>query len=59
MTKNGILGLNGFNEIGRLTVWYHVAHKNFDEIVVNIDRQVGTSISDIVHSVVSVYSENP
>ena len=45
------LGVNGFGRIGKLTVWYHVARKYFNEIVVNIGRQAGTSIADIAHYV--------
>jgi glyceraldehyde 3-phosphate dehydrogenase len=45
------LGVNGFGRIGKLTVWHHVARKHFDEIVVNIGRQVGTSLADIAHYV--------
>ncbi len=45
------LGVNGFGRIGKLTVWYHVARKYFDEIVVNIGRQSGTSLADIAHYV--------
>ena len=43
------LGVNGFGRIGKLTVWHHIARKYFDEIVVNIGREVGTSFYDIVH----------
>ena len=45
------LGVNGFGRIGKLTVWHHVARKFFDEIVVNIGRQAGTSLADIAHYV--------
>jgi glyceraldehyde 3-phosphate dehydrogenase len=43
------VGINGFGRIGKLTVWHHVAHKFFDEIVVNIGRRVGASLADIAH----------
>ncbi len=43
------LGLNGFGRIGKLTAWHHIGRKFFDEIVVNIGREAGTSISDIAH----------
>ena len=43
------LGVNGFGRIGKLTVWHHVARKYFDEIVINIGRQAGASLEDIVH----------
>ncbi|MGD8974559.1 MAG: glyceraldehyde 3-phosphate dehydrogenase NAD-binding domain-containing protein, partial [Desulfobacterales bacterium] len=45
------LGINGFGRIGKLTVWHHVARKHFNEIIVNIGRQAGTSLSDIAHYV--------
>ena len=43
------LGVNGFGRIGKLTVWHHVARKFFEEIVVNIGRQAGSSLADIAH----------
>jgi glyceraldehyde 3-phosphate dehydrogenase len=46
---NSKLGINGLGRIGKLTVWHHVAQKYFDEIVVNIGRESGTSIHDIAH----------
>lgn len=45
------LGINGFGRIGKLTVWHHVGRKYFDELVVNIGREVGTSLEDIAHYV--------
>jgi len=41
------LGVNGFGRIGKLTIWHHVARKYFSEIVVNIGREVGTSLNDL------------
>ena len=43
------LGINGFGRIGKLTVWHHEARKYFNELVVNIGREVGTSLQDIAH----------
>jgi len=49
-SKSGkTLGVNGFGRIGKLTVWHHAGRKYFDEIVVNLGRNVGSSIDDIVH----------
>lgn len=45
------LGINGLGRIGKLVVWHHVGRKYFDEIVVNIGREVGTSLADIAHYV--------
>lgn len=43
------LGINGFGRIGKLTLWHHVGRKYFNEIVVNVGRQVGTSLYDLAH----------
>lgn len=44
-----ILGVNGLGRIGKLTVWQCVCRKYFDEIVVNLGRDAGTSLHDIAH----------
>lgn len=50
MLNNGNkLGINGFGRIGKLTLWHHVARKFFDEIVVNLGREAGTSLADLAH----------
>lgn len=41
------LGINGLGRIGKLTLWHHVSRKYFSEIVVNLGRNVGTSLKDI------------
>ena len=47
---NGIpLGINGLGRIGKLTLWHHVGRKYFSEIVVNMGRRVGSSITDLAH----------
>lgn len=43
------LGINGLGRIGKLTLWYHIARKYFSEIVINVGRNVGTSLHDIAH----------
>ena len=45
------LGINGFGRIGKLTLWHHIGRKYFKEIVINIGREVGTSLEDIAHYV--------
>lgn len=50
-TNKKSLGINGFGRIGKLTVWHHIGRKYFDELVVNLGRQVGTSLQDIAHYV--------
>ena len=46
----GSLGINGLGRIGKLTVWRHVGQEYFDELVVNIGREAGTSLADITVS---------
>jgi len=43
------LGVNGLGRIGKLTLWHHVARKYFEEIIVNIGREVGNSVEDLAH----------
>ena len=43
------LGVNGFGRIGKLTLWHHLGQRFFDEIIVNIGRQPGSSLEDIAH----------
>jgi glyceraldehyde 3-phosphate dehydrogenase len=43
------LGINGLGRIAKLSIWHHVERRYFSELVVNIGREVGTSIDDIAH----------
>ncbi|MBF0438939.1 MAG: glyceraldehyde-3-phosphate dehydrogenase, partial [Magnetococcales bacterium] len=45
------LGINGMGRIGKLSLWTHLARKRFSEIVVNLGREVGTGLVDLVESV--------
>jgi glyceraldehyde 3-phosphate dehydrogenase len=45
--KKGVLGINGLGRIAKLSIWQHVGRKSFSELVVNIGRQVGSSIDDL------------
>jgi glyceraldehyde 3-phosphate dehydrogenase len=45
------LGINGLGRIGKLTLWHHTGRRYFDELVINIGREVGTSLADIAHYV--------
>jgi glyceraldehyde 3-phosphate dehydrogenase len=48
--KNGLrLGINGLGRIGKLALWHHIARKYFDEVVVNVGRDVGTSLQDLAN----------
>ncbi|MBU4349848.1 glyceraldehyde-3-phosphate dehydrogenase [bacterium] len=43
------LGINGLGRIGKLTLWYHLQENHFDGFVINVGRQIGNSLEDIVH----------
>ncbi|MBU0972087.1 MAG: glyceraldehyde-3-phosphate dehydrogenase [Proteobacteria bacterium] len=47
--ESNVLGINGLGRIGKLSLWHHVGRKYFNEIVINVGREVGTSMDDIVH----------
>jgi len=42
------LGINGLGRIGKLTLWYHLAHDDFDTFVINVGRPVGTSLQSVL-----------
>jgi glyceraldehyde 3-phosphate dehydrogenase len=42
------LGINGLGRIGKLTLWYQLGHEDFDRLVVNVGRPVGTGLESIV-----------
>ena len=44
-----ILGINGLGRIGKLSLWHHAGRKFFDEIVINVGRDVGTGMDDLIH----------
>ena len=47
--ESQVLGINGLGRIGKLSLWHHAGRKYFNEIVINVGRDVGKSFSDIVH----------
>lgn len=42
-----VLGINGLGRIGKLTLWHHAARKAFDELVVNVGRQIGPGLEAV------------
>ena len=50
-TNKCVLGINGLGRIGKLTLWHHISRKFFEEIIINIGRNAGTSFHDLVHYV--------
>lgn len=50
INEKKLLGINGLGRIGKLTLWYHLVSKKFDGIVINVGRNVGKSLDDLVHA---------
>lgn len=49
MSNPRVLGINGLGRIGKLTLWYHLDRDEFDRIVINVGREVGTSLDSVAH----------
>jgi glyceraldehyde 3-phosphate dehydrogenase len=45
--RRPVLGINSLGRIGKLTLWHHIGRKYFEEIVVNIGREVATGLPAI------------
>lgn len=49
--ESRVLGINGLGRIGKLSLWHHVGRKYFDQVIINVGREVGRSMEDIIHYV--------
>ena len=45
-----LLGINGAGRIGKLTLWHHLLSRKFDGIVLNVGREVGKKMEDLLQS---------
>ena len=45
-----LLGINGLGRIGKLSLWYHLVARYFDGAVINVGREVGTRLEDLIHN---------
>jgi glyceraldehyde 3-phosphate dehydrogenase len=43
-----LLGINGIGRIGKLTLWNYLHRKHFDGLVINMGREVGNSVDDLI-----------
>ncbi len=43
-----LLGINGLGRIGKLTLWNFLHRGHFDGVVINMGREVGKSVDDLV-----------
>lgn len=50
-TAKSPLGINGLGRIGKLTLWYHLLERHFETIVINIGREVGKSLEDLIRTI--------
>ncbi|MCK9329620.1 MAG: glyceraldehyde 3-phosphate dehydrogenase NAD-binding domain-containing protein [Candidatus Cloacimonetes bacterium] len=46
--KGKVLGINGLGRIGKLSLWYHLQENYFDAFVINVGREVGKKLDDII-----------
>lgn len=51
LSNKNLLGINGLGRIGKLTLWYHLQNRHFDGFVVNVGREVGKSLEDILFTI--------
>jgi len=49
--RKPVLGINSLGRIGKLSLWHHIGRKYFQEIVVNLGREVGTGLSTIAQTI--------
>lgn len=50
INEKKLLGINGLGRIGKLSLWYHLISRKFDGIVINVGREVGKSLDDLVQT---------
>lgn len=53
INEKKLLGINGLGRIGKLTLWYHLVSRNFDGVVINVGREVGKTLEDLIHNITS------
>jgi glyceraldehyde 3-phosphate dehydrogenase len=59
MAVQRTLGINGLGRIGKLTLWHHLGRDDFDRIVLNVGRPVGTSLDSAVQYIVKDSTYGP
>ena len=48
VNNKNLIGINGLGRIGKLTLWSHIANGHFDGAVVNVGREVGKKLEDVI-----------
>lgn len=49
LNEKKFLGINGLGRMGKLSLWYHLTERTFDGAIINVGREVGKSLDDIIH----------
>lgn len=47
--NQNFLGINGLGRIGKLVLWHELIHRNFDGAIINVGREVGKDLEDLIH----------
>ncbi len=53
MQNKKLLGINGLGRIGKLILWNQLITKYFDGVIVNLGRNVGRSVEDLIDFIVN------
>ncbi len=48
INNKNLIGINGLGRIGKLTLWSHIANGYFDGAVINVGREVGRKLEDVI-----------
>lgn len=51
LSNKNLLGINGLGRIGKLTLWYHLQNRHFDGFVVNMGREIGKNLDDVIYTI--------
>ncbi len=49
--RRPVLGINSLGRIGKLSLWHHIGRKYFQEIVVNVGRNVGNGLFAVAQQI--------
>lgn len=53
INEKTLLGINGLGRIGKLSLWYHLLSRSFDGVVINVGREVGKNLDDLIQTISS------
>ncbi len=53
LKEKNLLGVNGLGRIGKLSLWHNLLTRHFEGMVINVGREVGKSLEDLIHNISS------